>query len=850
MAKCRPKKWVPWALLGAGLPLLAAYTINTKSLTEDISSRAATALSANEQTAWAKVESNGRDFVLQGTAPSQEAVDAAVKSVAGTYGVRTLANTTQIVEPVKMTAPTVESVNSVVELPEIKGTWNEGVATTLAVTAAGVTYKLGENPELTSMAGNWVLKPTKPIAEGNYDVTVETSDGKETLAAAAPGKLVVDLPDPAPTPEPAPAPIVLGPPTVENSFGNLATPVLKGTWPEVDAKAAEANLEVKVGETAYVLGKNPELTTDGAGNWQLIPSMPLLEGEMTVMPTVIDKTGVAVSTAVAAATAVVDLTPPPLPEIAATAVEGAKWPYPISGKWTEAKGEVLSAKLADRTYVLGRGAALSSDGKGNFTFAPSANLKPGSYDVDFTVNDAAGNFVTKKLAAAIVIPEPPPPPAPIVPAVPAVVDAIAADAKWPYAVTGIWDEKPGHTLSASVQGRTYVLGRGAALTSDGAGKFSFAPSSRFAPGKYDVVFTTNDQTPEAKVTVAKEAIIVPEPPAPPPPPAPEPVKVELPVPTVVSQLDLTGAPIIKGTWPNDLARTLSVTVDGRTYTSGVDANLGVRDGNWSLLPGTAVKDGIYEVTAVATAEDGTTATDTTNNELEVDGTPPAPPTVMSMSGEVSPAELTGTWDQANANGLKISVPQVNVTAELGAPNSPLSSDGAGNWKLALAQALPVGTYNVVAESTDIRGRVQTDSTEGEVVVTAKGVVVPPPAPYDCVAVMTRIGNVFPIRFEYDLTDITKPFDLSVSQYAALMKDPRCQSLNIEVQGHADFKGSEQYNINLSERRANLIVGMLKDAGVDTSRMSVKGLGETQPVDAALTDEARMKNRRVTITVKQ
>jgi flagellar motor protein MotB len=44
--------------------------------------------------------------------------------------------------------------------------------------------------------------------------------------------------------------------------------------------------------------------------------------------------------------------------------------------------------------------------------------------------------------------------------------------------------------------------------------------------------------------------------------------------------------------------------------------------------------------------------------------------------------------------------------------------------------------------------------------------------------------------------------------------------------------------------------MLKDAGVDASRMSVKGLGETQPIDAALTDEARMKNRRVAITVKQ
>ncbi len=842
MAKCRPTKWVPWALLGAGLPLLAAYVINTKGLTENINARAATALSANEQTAWAKIESHGRDFVLQGTAPSQEAVDAAVKSVTSTYGVRTLANTVQVVEPVKMTAPTVEPVNSLAALPEIKGTWNEGVATALAVTVAGATYKLGENPELTSMAGNWLLKPSQPLPEGSFDVTVESSDGKTTMGAAAPGKLVVDLPDPV-------APVALAAPTVENYAGNLATPVLKGTWPEVDAKSAEANLEVKLGETAYTLGKSPELTSDGTGNWQLVPSMPLVEGELNVMPSVLDKAGVAVATAVAAATAVVDLTPPALPEIVAPAAD-AKWPYAINGTWPEAKDSGLSAKIGDRTYILGRGAALTSDGKGNFSFAPSANLKPGSYDIDFTVNDAAGNISTKTLVAAVVVPEPVAPMPAVVPAVAAVVDVIAADAKWPYAITGTWDEKPGREFIATLAGRNYILGRGAALTSDGAGKFSFAPSAKLAPGSYDVNFTTNDSSGEPKVTTMLAAVIVPEPTAPASEPAPAPAKLELPAPSVIGQLDLTGAPILKGTWPHDLATGLTVTVDGRTYTSGADANLGVRDGNWSLLPGSALKDGVYDVVAVATAADGMSSTDATSNELEVDGTPPAAPTVLSMSGEVSPTELSGTWDQANAKGLKISVPQVNLTAELGAAGSALSTDGAGNWKLALAQALPVGTYNIIAESMDIHGRVQTDVSEGEIIVAAKGVVLPTSAAYDCVAVMNRIGNVFPIRFEYDLTDITKPFDLSVSQYAALLKDPRCTSLNIEVQGHADFKGSEYYNEGLSERRAGLIVGMFKDAGVDASRMSIKALGETQPLDAALTDDARMKNRRVAITVKQ
>ncbi len=842
MTRCRPSKWVLPAFFGAGLPLLAAvvYEASSHKMKDAIAGRAASALSADENTAWAKVESSARDFVLQGTAPSQEAVDKAVAAVAGTYGVRTIAQNIQIVEPVKLVAPTAESVNATEAAPTIKGTWQEGVAKTLTVGLAGTTYRLGESPELTTLAGEWTLKPPA-LAEGSYDVTVEASDGKETLSAMA-GKLVIDLPDPVKLPLP----------TVMPYFGNLATPTFTGTWPEVEAKAIKSNLQVKVGETMYVLGTNPELKSDGAGNWSLTPTLPLLEGEIDVMPGVVDVEG-KWTKAEAPAKAVVDLTPPPTPEIIPPTA-GAVWPFAITGKWAEAAGASLVAAVAGRTYTVNRGAALSSDGKGNFTFQPSAKLAPGSYDIDLTVNDAAGNVATQKMVAAIVIPEPvaPPPPAPVpepvVPAAKAVVDAVPANAVWPYAITGTWDEKPGHTLSASVQGRTYVLGRGAALTSDGAGKFNFAPSAKFAPGKYDVVFTTNDATADTKLTVVQGAIVVPEPPAVAPPPA-QPPKI-LPAPTVISQLDLTGAPIIKGTWPQDAATGLSVSVAGRTYTLGTDANLRAKDGNWSLFPGSALKDGMYDVDAIASAE-GVTITDATMQELKVAVTQPAAPTVMTMSGDVSPDHLSGTWDQAMAKTLKVTIPQANISAELGAANSPLVADGDGKWRLNLAQPLPVGTYSIVTETTDQYGRVQTDASEGEVIVAAKGEapVIRSIAPYDCVAVMNRIGNVFPIRFEYDLTDITKPFDLSVSQYAALLKDPRCTSLNIEVQGHADFRGPEIYNVGLSDRRAQLIVGMLTEAGVDAARLSVKAFGETKPLDPAVTDEARTKNRRVEITVK-
>jgi outer membrane protein OmpA-like peptidoglycan-associated protein len=956
MAKCRPGKWLPWALVGAGLPLLAAYMTTTTKLTEDINSRAAQAMSTNEMTTWAKLDSSARDITLSGTAPSQEAIDMAVKTVAGTYGVRTVANTAAIVAPITLLAPTVESVTTTTATPEIKGTWQEGVANSLTVKVGDVPYTLGKSPELTTMAGNWLLKLSKPLPEGKVAVTVESSDGKTVMAAATPATVTIDLPELPKLPAP----------TVENYLGNSQTPTFKGTWPEKEAIAVQKNLQVKLADSTFVLGANPELKTDGAGNWTLTPSKPLAEGEISVMPGIVGADG-KWQKAEAPATAVIDITPPVIPPVDKPAAD-LKWPFTIVGKWPEMAGNTLAAVLAGKSYEANKDDNLTTDGKGGFSFNPKVELAPGSYDVDIAVKDAAGNISKQTLTAAIVIPEPPkveppkvePPkvedvviPAPMA----AVVAAVAADVTWPHAITGTWDDKPGNTLKAAVAGRTYTLNSGAALTSDKPGSFSFLPAASFAPGSYDVDFTTTNAKGEAATMTVKAAIVVPEPvaptpPPPPPAPPPEPLKaavldaapagtinvisgtwddrpgnmltanvngrsyvlgrgaalasagvgkfnfapsakfapgsydvdftttnaagetavttakaaiviaepapvtppppppVEIPPPTVGYKLDLTGAPIIKGWWPSTVASILNVTLDGRTYALGTDANLSSKANIWTLLPGASLKDGTYDVVVEAKDAAGNVGLDTTENELVVDVTQPVAPTVMAASGDVSPDHLSGTWDQGMAKGLKISIPQANLTAVMGEAASPLTSDGKGNWRVALAAPLPVGTYNVIAETVDKRGRVQTDSTDGEVVIVAKGVEPPPPPqPYDCVAVMNRIANVFPIRFEYDLTDITKPFDVSVSQYAALLKDPRCTSLNVEIKGHADFRGSEVYNMGLSERRAAVIMGMFEKAGVGAARMSTKGYGKTQPLDAALTDEARAKNRRVEISVK-
>jgi OOP family OmpA-OmpF porin len=77
-----------------------------------------------------------------------------------------------------------------------------------------------------------------------------------------------------------------------------------------------------------------------------------------------------------------------------------------------------------------------------------------------------------------------------------------------------------------------------------------------------------------------------------------------------------------------------------------------------------------------------------------------------------------------------------------------------------------------------------------------------------------------------------------------------QSLNanaevtFEVQGHASSEGSDSYNMNLSQRRAESVRAYLISKGVAANRMTAKGYGETMPIADNATEDGRKQNRRV------
>jgi outer membrane protein OmpA-like peptidoglycan-associated protein len=72
--------------------------------------------------------------------------------------------------------------------------------------------------------------------------------------------------------------------------------------------------------------------------------------------------------------------------------------------------------------------------------------------------------------------------------------------------------------------------------------------------------------------------------------------------------------------------------------------------------------------------------------------------------------------------------------------------------------------------------------------------------------------------------------------------------NVLVEGHTDNVGSDEYNMGLSERRANSVRFALVERGVASNRILSKGYGKSRPVAENNTDVGRQQNRRVEITI--
>lgn len=128
-------------------------------------------------------------------------------------------------------------------------------------------------------------------------------------------------------------------------------------------------------------------------------------------------------------------------------------------------------------------------------------------------------------------------------------------------------------------------------------------------------------------------------------------------------------------------------------------------------------------------------------------------------------------------------------------------------------------------------------------VVAKPAPRPAPAPEPTAIKVTLAGDAL---FATNSAAISAEGQAALNEFTA-----RAQAIeltHIDVIGYADSRGAEQYNLNLSVKRAMSVKGYLESKGIPASIIFASGKGEASPVASNLTKEGRAQNRRVDIIV--
>lgn len=263
---------------------------------------------------------------------------------------------------------------------------------------------------------------------------------------------------------------------------------------------------------------------------------------------------------------------------------------------------------------------------------------------------------------------------------------------------------------------TYTLGVDARLTNVGNTwtlNLGTAPAVTLADGTYEVTATLEDSFGNtASDGTANELIIDSSIPT---------------APTItgapISTADTT--PIITGTYDStEMGFTFTVTVDGTTYTLGVDPELTVNGtGTWtldlsSLAP--VLADGTYQVVATMTDGGGNVSADVSANELTIDTTPPVAgdvvidTSVIINQGNVASYVASGTCTTIG-DTITVTIDDNNVGTPVDSRSGLCTDDGLGNgifsfgvWDLsAVADSAVVGVADipVTAFATDTVGNV-------------------------------------------------------------------------------------------------------------------------------------------------
>ncbi|WP_448212276.1 peptidoglycan-associated lipoprotein Pal [Colwellia sp. MEBiC06753] len=168
---------------------------------------------------------------------------------------------------------------------------------------------------------------------------------------------------------------------------------------------------------------------------------------------------------------------------------------------------------------------------------------------------------------------------------------------------------------------------------------------------------------------------------------------------------------------------------------------------------------------------------------------------------------------------------------------------------SLAVALPLFALGACSSSSDSEGQNQVDTNASQTVTETDNVQVT--AAQRAAEIeeqkrleLEKLRSEHIVYFDFDTSTLSGEFSPILDAHAKYLNAN--SSVKVLVEGHADERGTPEYNIALGERRAKAVVTYLENMGVSPSQLSVVSYGEEKPMVKDRTEAAFAKNRRAVL----
>ena len=217
--------------------------------------------------------------------------------------------------------------------------------------------------------------------------------------------------------------------------------------------------------------------------------------------------------------------------------------------------------------------------------------------------------------------------------------------------------------------------------------------------------------------------------------------------------------------------------------------------------------------------------------------------------------LSGVVKDADTKQI---IPMAKV-ALWGANNTLLeetTADANGNFTLLYTADCGDLQLLLKSEKEQYKSGQQSVALNSNQKVTAEILLSPIPIETPKIAVGTDLAKVLKIEniyFDYDKANIRKDAAEQLAKIVAIMKEH--PTMKVDVRLHTDSRGSDKYNLALSERRAKSTIKWIVSHGIKKNRITGKGYGETQLVNGCAngvpcTEEEHQANRRSEFIIVQ